>query len=94
MIFEQRLIVDHLVLNYVIFTIIGLSLGWYIPEIAAIEKLHYPLNSNARRVQALETAAAARFGTARRKITARCRRRRLRTPAGDGVLRGPQEIAA
>jgi uncharacterized protein (DUF2384 family) len=108
MIFEPRLMVDHLVLKYVIVTIIGLSLGWYIPEIAAIENLRHPLNSNARRVQALETAAAARFGTAAAADqwldaphpALGGKSPRAAAGAVDGhqpamaLLRGPQEIAA
>jgi hypothetical protein len=62
-IFPSEPVGDRVLLLTVICAIIGLSLGWYLPKIAMIERLHRA-TGNVRRVHTLESAAAERFGGA------------------------------
>jgi hypothetical protein len=107
-IFPSEPVVDRILLQSVICTIIGLSLGWYLPKIATIERLLHPAGDNARRAQALEREATERFGSAaaaNQWLEAphpALGGKSPRAAAGgvDGhqqamaLLRGPQEIAA
>jgi hypothetical protein len=106
-IFPPRLVADHILLQYVICTIIGLALGWYIPKIAVTGRLH-SISGNARRAHALESAATDRFESA---VIAQewldtphpalgGKSPRIAAEAVDGhqramaLLRGPHDVAA
>jgi hypothetical protein len=107
-IFPSEPVVDRILLQFVICAIIGLSLGWYLPKIATIDRLRHPASDHARRMHALESTAAKRFGgaaDARQWLDAPHpalggNSPRAAAAAVDGhrqvmaLLRGPHDIAA
>lgn len=58
------LALDRILLNAVICGMIGFSLGWYIPKVAAAAKYDPQAEAHKERVQSLEVIARERFGDA------------------------------
>lgn len=61
-IFGARAVVDKILLTGAICTMIGFSLGWYIPQVAAAAGVDPRVEAKRERLQSLETAAMERFG--------------------------------